>query len=147
VPNGNGATGDEPAATGRDDIADSAPEGPDTITDADATPAGAPRSPERMRTMLSSFQDGMNLGRRQARTVFDAVPVNDGPEPHGAAEANGDRDAGAFDADTTHRSGTVDDTRNHDADTPAETENLSELHRDRGTDTDGARPDPGRPHR
>ncbi len=42
-------------------------------TDGDATVRETPRTPERMRTMLTSFQDGTALGRR--RRAADAVPA------------------------------------------------------------------------
>jgi signal transduction histidine kinase len=42
-------------------------------TDGDTTLREAPRSPERMRTMLTSFQDGTALGRRR-RVADGAVP-------------------------------------------------------------------------
>jgi hypothetical protein len=51
-------------------------------TDGDATGVDPPRTPERMRTMLTSFQDGTALGRRR-RAAADAVPAvesNGGPE-------------------------------------------------------------------
>ncbi len=47
-------------------------------TDGDATVRETPRTPERMRTMLTSFQDGTALGRRR-RVAADAVPGAEAP--------------------------------------------------------------------
>ncbi|HZD97695.1 MAG TPA: sensor histidine kinase [Micromonosporaceae bacterium] len=56
-------------------------------TDGDATVRETPRTPERMRTMLTSFQDGTALGRRR-RAATDAVPGAEAPSaPHAADPA------------------------------------------------------------
>jgi hypothetical protein len=57
----------------------------DVRTDGDATPPEAPRTPERMRTMLTSFQDGTTLGRRRAQASFAAVPADETAGPDVAA--------------------------------------------------------------
>jgi hypothetical protein len=51
--------------------------------DADVTTGGVSRTAERMRTMLTSFQDGMRLGRRDAHLSVDGGD----PSPTGPGEA------------------------------------------------------------
>ena len=70
-------------------------------TDGDATPLGASRTPERMRTMLESFQDGTTLGRRRAQASNAADPAGDiaptddaAPADNASAADRGDKDRG-----------------------------------------------------
>jgi anti-sigma regulatory factor (Ser/Thr protein kinase) len=73
-------------------------------TDADATVREAPRTPERMRTMLTSFQDGTARGRR--RVPADAVPTAGST---GAKAADPPTDAPPADTDAgTTNSGSTD---------------------------------------
>jgi signal transduction histidine kinase len=62
-----------PAPAPDDGVTDSPVTTAPVRTDGDATVREAPRTPERMRTMLSSFQDGTARGRRRAPA--DTVPT------------------------------------------------------------------------
>jgi hypothetical protein len=46
---------------------------PDAVTVEDATPAAPARSPEQLRAMMTSFQRGMNKGRRDADAATDQL--------------------------------------------------------------------------
>jgi hypothetical protein len=46
---------------------------PDEVTVEDATPAPPARTPEQLRAMMSSFQRGMNKGRRDADAGTDQL--------------------------------------------------------------------------
>jgi hypothetical protein len=103
-----------------DVVADSPATTAPVRTDDDATIGEAPRTPERMRTMLTSFQDGTALGRRR-RAAADAVPgaavtaappaadpaAAAGPADTNASRTNtGSTNSGTTNGSTTNTSGT-----------------------------------------
>jgi hypothetical protein len=104
-------------------------------TDGDPTPLGTPRTPERMRTMLTSFQDGMALGRNRAQATLASVPEDDA-EPTDAELIDSELiDTELIDTVRTDAERTENAERTDTAPANGET--------DRHGDTGGGETDPG----